>query len=233
MSAPTLIPPSATQPLLLLPPEAVPSVDHLITVDDTPVDSIYAERQEHLLVDPLYECWIGPGTERTFVALANVGMFFADDRPPLVPDVLLSLDVRLPPHLREKRYRSYFFWQFGKAPDVCVEVVSNLEGDELGEKLRMYAQLGIPYYVVWDPLKLLRGERLRVFVLRGRSYQGLDPAWFPELGLGVQIWHGRFRDAEEDWLRWVDANGQVIPTGGERAEKLAAQLRALGIEPSA
>jgi hypothetical protein len=47
------------------------------------------------------------------------------------------------------------------------------------------------------------------------------------------------------WLRWTDAENNLIPTGGElaelerqradeaekRAERLAAQLRTLGIEP--
>jgi hypothetical protein len=40
------------------------------------------------------------------------------------------------------------------------------------------------------------------------------------------------------WLRWCDQEGNVIPTGAElaeaeraRAERLAARLRALGIDP--
>jgi hypothetical protein len=254
MTAPVLPPLTSIEPmgpLLVLPPEARPSVDHLITEDDTPLDSIYVERQERLLINPLYDTWPGPGDDRTFIALANVGVFYSPDEPPLVPDGLLSFDVRLPPHLREKRYRSYFVWEFGKAPDVVMEMVSNLEGEELGKKFRLYSQLGISYYVVWDPLQILGKERLRAFVLQGRSYQTLEPAWFPELNLGLQIWHGRFWDAEEDWLRWVDATGQLILTGGERvdeerqradqerqradqerqrADKLAAQLRSLGVD---
>jgi Uma2 family endonuclease len=245
MSAPILPPTPALNPEMVCPPEAIPPVDHLVTEDDIPVDNIYVERQEQLLVSPLYDSWSGPGENRTFIAMANVGMFFARDEPPLVPDALLSLDVRLPPTLHEKRYRSYFFWEFGKAPDVCVEVVSNLVGEELGKKLRMYAQLGVPYYVVWDPLALLGHPRLRVFGLRVRSYEPIEAAQFPALGLGMQVWHGHFRDMDDDWLRWVDANGQILATGGElaeqerqraeqereRADKLAAQLRALGVEP--
>jgi Uma2 family endonuclease len=227
------------------PPEAQPKIDHLITEDDTPVDSIYVERQEQLLVSPLYDSWVGPGEGRTFIALANVGLFGVPKNPAIVPDALLSLDVRLPANVRDKEHRSYFVWEFGKPPDVSVEIVSNLEGDELGNKVRLYSQMGISYYVVWDPLQFLGPQNLRVFELRGRTYHPIDPAPLPQLGLGLQIWHGRFRDVEDDWLRWVDANGTIIPTGGERAEqerqradqaqqradKLAAQLRALGIEP--
>jgi Uma2 family endonuclease len=237
MSAPAVHPHMTEE---FLPPEALPRVDHLVTEDDAPVESLYAERQMPLLVEPLYTSWRGPGPERAFVAMSNVGMFFSQEDAPFVPDVLLSLDVRLPPHLREKRYRSYFFWEFGKAPDVCIEIVSNREGEELGRKLRMYAQLGIAYYVVWDAMGFLGAEPMHAFVLKGRSYAPLTPVWFPEIGLGLQPWQGRFLDAEESWLRWVDDKGELLLTGSERAEqerqradRLAAQLRALGVEPSA
>src|SRR5256885_287308 len=127
MSAP-LSSPSEQEPLTVLPPELYPSVEHLVTEDDTPVDSIYSDKQMRLLTRPLYSSWTAvPGNGR-FVALANVGMFFALDESPLVPDVLLSLGVKVRSDFRQKRNRSYFFWEFGKAPDVVIEVVSNKEG---------------------------------------------------------------------------------------------------------
>lgn len=72
--------------------------------------------------------------------------------PPLVPDMFLSLDVRVGDEdwwLKENR--SYFIWVHGKPPDVVVEVVSNEKGGELDRKMREYAWMGIPYYVVYDP----------------------------------------------------------------------------------
>ena len=45
------------------------------------------------------------------------------------------------------------------------------------------------------------------------------------------IWQGRYQNAELPWLRWWDLQGNLLPTGEERAERLAAQLRALGVEP--
>src|SRR5438093_367603 len=80
-------------PLLLLAPEDIPNVEDLVTEDDTPVDNILSEKQQRLLVEPLYSTWTGPGKGRPFLAAANVGLFFAVKHPPLVPDVLLSLDV--------------------------------------------------------------------------------------------------------------------------------------------
>src|SRR5947207_13056110 len=123
MAAPSTTPPAAAPdpgPLLALPPELRPSVEHLVTEDDTPVDNIYSEKQQRLLTRPLYSSWPGPGGE-PFLASANVGMFYAINQPPLVPDVLLSLGVRPPADLHEKRHRSYFFWEFGKPPEVLIE----------------------------------------------------------------------------------------------------------------
>jgi Uma2 family endonuclease len=40
---------------------------------------------------------------------------------------------------------------FGKAPEVAVEIVSNKVGHELTSKLRDYARIGVDYYVVYAP----------------------------------------------------------------------------------
>jgi hypothetical protein len=70
--------------------------------------------------------------------------------------------------------------------------------------------------------------------LDGRKYRELDePVWLPDVGLGLRIWHGTFEQHENTWLRWVDAEGQLIPTGSERADRLAEQLRQLGVQPEA
>ena len=108
-------------------------LSHIVTEDDTPVDNLFSERQMRLLAESLYTSWSGPGEGRTFVAMANVGLFFHLREPPLVPDVLVSLDVTLPPEPWEKEHRSYFVWEYGKPPDVVVEIVSNKVGKELGE----------------------------------------------------------------------------------------------------
>jgi Uma2 family endonuclease len=226
-------------PLQVLPVELHPSVDHFVTEDDTPVDNIFSEKQQRLLTEPLYSSWSGPGPQRTFVAMSNVGLFYGIRRPPLVPDALLSLNVEVPADLWPKSHRSYFVWEYGKAPDVVVEVVSNREGGEDTDNLDTYAQAGARYYVIFDPETLLGSEMLRAYRLEGLAFHRLDePVWFSEVGLGLRMWQGRYEEHEDTWLRWVDAEGQVIPTGAERAEserqradRLAEQLRQLGVEP--
>ena len=206
-------------PLLVLPPELHPNVDHLVTEDDTPVDNIYSEKQQRLLTEPLYSSWNGPGPGRRFVVMSNVGLFYAIRQPPYVPDALLSLDVEVPADLWPKAHRSYFVWEYGKAPEVVIEVVSNREGGEDTEKLTGYARLGIRYYAIYDPEQLLSNEVLRGYRLVGLSFHPIEGRiWFPEVELGLQLWQGRYEDHENTWLRWVDAEGRVIPTGRERAE---------------
>jgi Uma2 family endonuclease len=250
------------------------NADQFKTEDDTPVDNVYSEKQQRLITEPLYSSWSGPGGSREFIVMANVGLFYERSKPPVVPDGLLSVDVSAPDDLWKRENRSYFTWKYGKPPEVVIEVVSNTEGEELGQKLRIYAEVNVPYYVVWDPENHLGKERLVAFRLRGGNYERLDDLWFEEVGLGLKVWRGPFEGIEEDWLRWCDKKGEVIPTGAEaknmewrhaeherqraeqqeqraeqeklraeeerqraeqekqRAERLAAQLRALGVEPS-
>ncbi|MGC8638673.1 MAG: Uma2 family endonuclease [Isosphaeraceae bacterium] len=240
-----------------LSPELIPCVDDLVTEDDTPVDNLYSEKQQRLLTEPLYSSW---KPDRLFLVAANVGLFHAVRLPPLVPNALLSLDVEAPADLGPKRNRSYFIWEFGKAPEAVIEIVSNKEGGETTDKMLKYAQIGILYYAIYDPCQEVQAEPLRVFVLRDKSYVPCPAEWLPVLNLGLTLWHGQFENSEDVWLRWCDREGHVIPTGAERAEqadqraeearqraeqarqraeqarqradRLAGQLRALGIEPN-
>jgi len=225
-----------------------PDIAGLVTEDEAPVDNILSEKQERLLTEPLYSSWAGPppvnesegGARRRFAALANVGLFSSPNEPPLVPDMMLSLDVAIAEDLTEKKNRSYFVWQFGKPPEVVVEIVSNNEGGELGERLRRYRQMGVSYYIVYDPLFALGELSLRSFELRGDSYVTVGRPWFESVGLGLIEWEGVFEGLRGRWLRWCTRDGREVPTGAERAEaaearaeRLAAQLRELGIDPNA
>ena len=79
-------------------------------------------------MEPLYSSKALPAP---FLAAANVGLFYKLKGDPIVPDILLSLGVQRADDLSQRQNRSYFVWEFGKVPEVCVEIVSNQEGDEL------------------------------------------------------------------------------------------------------
>ncbi len=228
---------------LAISPADLPPIHHLVTEDDTPVDNIYSEKQQRLLTEALYTSWQGPGEGRPFVAFANVGLYSSVHSQPLVPDVMLSLDVTLPDDIWEKRHRTYMIWEYAKPPEVVIEIVSNKIGGEDVTKLQRYAQIGVAYYVILDPEQHLGEKTLRVYELRHTTYhemakQGADRFWLPGVELGLMLWKGPFEDWSATWLRWCDQSRNLLLTGQEvalrerqRADRLAAQLRALGIEP--
>ena len=205
-------------------------IESLVTEDDTPVDNLPSEKQQRLLTEPLYSSWPGPGGGRRFLAAANVGVFPERRNPAIVPDVLLSLDVQVHKNWWDKEHRTYFVWEFGKVPDLVVEIVSNRKGDEVGEKRMRYARMGVGYYVVSDPLRQVMDDELRVYRLSAGRYERQEGRpWFPELGLGMTLWEGEFEDVRDRWLRWTDAQGELIPTGKQRAEEEAAARQAAEI----
>ncbi len=198
--------------------DQLPNYDDIITEDDTPVDNIYSEKQQRLLTEPLYASWCGPNGDGRFLALANVGLFYSVREPPLVPDVLLSVGVQAPPELWEKRHRSYFVWEYGKPPDVVIEIVSNRKGGEDDQKLALYASIGVSYYIILDPDEHLRSGVLRAFELHPAGYARMSDLRLAKIGLGLTLWRGKYEGAEDLWLRWCDVRGDLIPTGAERAE---------------
>lgn len=233
---PAIVPPK--QPFQTLDPADVPDLDGFVTQDDRPVDNLYVEKQQRLLTEPLYSSWTGPGEGRTFLVLANVGLFYSSIEPPLVPDAMLSLDVPAKLHPREKEHRSYFVWIMGKVPDVAIEIVSDLRGEEEGAKMRTYARLNIPYYVIYDPEEYLGHGILRGFGLSRKRYKKMPVDEFGDIGLGLRLWRGTYEGQREEWLRWCDPRGKVLATGKERADtaearvqRLEAQLRELGAKP--
>lgn len=199
-------------------------ISHIITEDDAPVDNLFSERQMRLLVDSLYASWTGPGEGRSFVAMANVGVFFQLHSPPLVPDVLVSVDVTLPPEPWEKQHRSYFVWEYGKPPDIVIEIVSNKVGDELGDKLLDYARMGVGYYIVYDPERFISPMPLRIFTRNSLHFAEVTDTWLSQVGLGVTLWEGEYEAMSGVWLRWCDQQGVILATGQEALAQSQQQL---------
>ena len=157
------------------------------------------------------------------MAMADVGVFATAKAPPLVPDVLVSVDVGKVLTERKETH-SYFVWVVGKVPDIVIEIVSNKEGGEDTTKVGAYAKMRIPYYVIFDPSHFLSAETLRVFSLGGSRYVRNKSGRMPDLNLGVRLWRGGFESLEAEWVRFTDATGRVIACGNEKA--IIAQKRA-------
>ena len=207
----------------------------LVTEDDTPVDNFFSAKQRRLLVEPLYSSWQPPPLEdeetvttpRKFLVDTDVGIFTSPYKPPIVPDMFLSLDVETNPEYFANEHRAYFVWEFEKIPEVAVEIVSNRKGNEMDGKLRRYAHLGVTYYVIFDPFLVLNKEKLQIYELGfGRRYRPRRDLILPNVGLSLRLWRGDFEGATDEWLRWCEVNGNLIPTGEERARAAKAEAQA-------
>lgn len=166
------------------------------------------------------------------------------------PDWFYVPDV--PPVLNGEVRRSYVLWKEFVAPLIVLEFVSG-DGREERDTTRykgkfwVYEQaIRVPFYGIYESKKSL----VEVYQLVNGRYQLIptnERNHYPIAPLGVElgIWQGQYQNVEFPWLRWWDAQGNLLLTAEERlereqqranqeqqrAERLAAQLRALGIEP--
>ncbi len=167
------------------------------------------------------------------------------------PDWFLVLGASPGRRMEDLRW-SYVTWIEQVDPFLVVELLSpGTESEDLGQTLRaidrpptkwqVYEQiLKVPYYVLYDRYTLT----FRLFRLVARRYEEVEITdqryWFEDLNLGLGVFSAIYDGYEGQWLRWYDASGQVIPTYQEeaeqesqRADRLAARLRELGIDPNA
>jgi hypothetical protein len=104
----------------------------------------------------------------------------------------------------------------------------------------------IPEYFWYDPFA---PDDWQGCQLVGGSYQALnlikDHYVSEKLNLALVRWSGDYEGVKAVWLRWVTLDGKLLPTKSERlrqaedraeqaqaqAEKLAAKLREMGINP--
>lgn len=219
--------------------------------DGKPADNIFSEKQMRLLTDPLYTSW-NSEKNSNFLATANVGIFTKLLEEPIVPDVLLSLNVKKPISRRKKEDKCYYLDKLGKAPEVVIEIVSNKDGNELGSKLDDYGKIGVKYYAIFDPYLQIQAEELSGYEYNRSIPRKMEETWFKKVGLGLRLWEGEYENEYGLWLRWCDYYGEAIPTGKElnrlekeqteierqrakkekqRADMLAKKLRSMGIDP--
>ncbi len=236
------------------PRETLPTMYDLPSEDpeEPGLPDVFHDYQPQLLLETFHPPHYQP--DRYFVA-SDLNVYYTLDHPMWhkrpdwfavlgAPRLYDGHDMRL----------SYVIWQEVAAPYVVVELPSpGTEREDLGQTERdegqpptkwdVYEQiLRIPYYVVYSRYT----DKVRFFELTGCRYREVEPPesrlWLPDADLGLGLWTGTYQGIECQWLRFYDARGRWIPTHEERgeqraeqerqrAERLAAQLRAMGIEP--
>ena len=91
-----------------------------------------------------------------------------------------------------------------------------------------YAQLGVKYYVIYNPEHSRRHqhEPLEVYKLVEGQYekQEGEPVWLPEIGLGIGRVQGKLGGIRREWLAWSDMTGKAYPLPKEQIRRMQKQL---------
>ena len=214
------------------PLQSLPTAEELPETDHKPVDS-----QLQVLIASLLDyilCWIWRGRTDWFWGI-NMGVYYEPQKSPIVPDGFLCLGVeRLP---RAGGRLSYVVWQEGgTVPLLAVEYVSKTYGGEYDSKKDDYANVGVTYYVVYNPEYFSRHNHspFEVYRLEKGTYvsQSAEPFWMPEIGLSIGRGQGTYRGWSREWLYWYDQQGnryeqaeQQLEHERQSAEQLAQQER--------
>ncbi len=131
-------------------------------------------------------------------------------------------------------------------------LIIETKGGEMDKRFDIYAWIGVWQYIVFDPMKLVQKSDLRVYDLYAGHYTPKFDSQLPNVGLQAILWEGRFEGILDKWLRWRDPEANLILLGeesaereremanreseqanreNEGAERLAAELKSMGIDP--
>ena len=151
-----------------------------------------------------------------------------DPRKSISPDVLVCFGIN--PKLR----RTYRIWEEGKAPDFVMEFSSKSTYDkDLGEKMDVYASLGIQDYFLYDAEGLYLPSPLMGFTLVDGVYVAIPPGERGGFRASVLDLDFHLRDGEiaiydpvaGEWIQTRAERTETAEARAETAEAEAAQLR--------
>ncbi len=243
----------------------LPSSSELLDSDDIPVDNEDQNWIPNVLLMLLKNIWVdsarprSEGNRTDWFFGVGMGIYHTTGknvRVPVVPDGFLSLGVAR--RKNNKSRRSYILWEENDiSPALALEVVSWTPGGEYDDKKLIYANLGVLYYIIYNPEFWQRDghQPLEIHKLIGSAYQlqSGEPFWMPEIGLGIGRSPEIFPDSQEEVLSWFDESGdrylrpeeqaaqakdEVAKAKAEAAQSerwsaaLADKLKDLGIDPN-
>jgi Uma2 family endonuclease len=160
-----------------------------------------------------------------FYAAGNLTIYYSQNKRKNEdfrgPDFFVVRDTQ------RKLRKSWVVWEEdGQYPHVIVEILSESTANTDKEaKKKLYQNtFRTPDYFWFDPYTL----EFAGFHLVDGEYEPLQPneqgyLWSKQLGLYLGIYEGL--------LRYFTTEGKLVPTPEEQAEKLAAKLRELNIDP--
>lgn len=229
--------------------EALPTHLDLPCTDGKPVDNGFQLLQTMLLFDGMMPYLDSLLPDGNYFLGSDQGIYWRRTQEPLdgckAPDFVYVPGV--PKLLNGMLRRSYVLWQEKVHPRLVIEYVSGSGAEERDDtpetgKFWIYEQvIQAKYYLIHDPVH----EELVGFELRDGKYEPMEPNDRGRLAvdpikLEFGIWHGEYSGSTMGWLRVWNLDGDLLPSNNEvieeerqRAERLAARLRELGIDPNA
>jgi Uma2 family endonuclease len=196
--------------------------------DGTFVHNFQEHPQSILLTDSIQPVLRQLHPDGQYCIGQDCGIYWRLTDPPLLgavaPDWFYVPHV--PPALEGRIRRSYVMWYEGVAPLIALEFVSGDGSEERDRtprkgKFWIYEQaLRIPYYGIYE----VDPGRVEVYRLVDGHYEpkaanARGHYEIATLGVELGIWPGRFHNVELPWLRWWDAQGNLLLIGEERAEQ--------------
>jgi hypothetical protein len=213
-------------------------------LDDEPVDNINQPTLAAALTESLENAGKLPAHALT---TTNYGICATLNQKMVVkaPDWTYIPSIRVS---RAEVKRSYTPQLQGDIPVIVMEFLSDTEGGEYSSKPTyppgkwfFYERvLEVPNYIIFEPdtgeLEVYQLDAQRRYELRNGDAD--NRYWITQMSLFLGVWQGTRENRTGYWLRWWNEQGELLLWGAERAqqlsertERLAAQLRAIGIAP--
>ena len=183
-----------------------------IAETDLHIDAIYQMRQ-------MLKAYFAENPD-VYVS-GNIMMYYVKGSPQqsVSPDILVSFGIG------KKQRRTYKVWEEGKPPDFVLEFSSkSTYQNDLDDKMRLYAKIGITEYFLYDAERCYLPSSLMAFRLVDGEYveipQRPDGGFFSEtLGLTFHLLDDSFGIHDPDTEKWLQSAEERAEEADERAEK--------------
>lgn len=205
------------------------------------------ENTDHPLLAAALRQALTPNFVKDALITTNFGLCTAINDRIIVkaPDWMYVCPVESWPHPYPRR--SYTPHTEGPVPLVVMEFLSDTYGEEysvefqqrIGKWYFYERVVKVPIYAIFQP----QTATLEVYQLESDRYQiqTTNPDgryWITGLELFLGVWQGTYDNRTGYWLRWWNAEGELLLWPEERAEqerqraeRLAQRLRELGVDP--
>lgn len=197
----------------------LPTSAFLPCSDDTPVDNENQNFLPNFLLFLLEFIWANRsdwffGVDMAIYHTKGVSPFV-----PVVPDGFLSLGVERRKSGGERK--SYVVWEENDiVPIFALEIVSLTPGGEYDNKMAIYPNLGVLYYVIYNPeyWQRDRHQPFEVYRLVDGEYQLQigEPLWMPEINLGIGRFTTQTGGLQREVLSWYNQQGVRYLTAEEQ-----------------